>query len=68
MLALPSARGFGVFAYAVPLTAIAGLAALLVVLLPRWRAARAPAGGEPRATALSSDDAARLDADMARFD
>jgi cytochrome c-type biogenesis protein CcmH len=68
VLALPSARGFGVFAYAVPLTAIAGLAALLVVLLPRWRAARAPAGGEPRATALSSDDAARLDADMARFD
>jgi cytochrome c-type biogenesis protein CcmH len=68
VLALPSASGFGVFAYAVPLAAIAGLAVLLIVLLPRWRGARASPGGEPAPAALSNDDAARLDADMARFD
>jgi cytochrome c-type biogenesis protein CcmH len=68
VLALPSAHGFGVLAYAVPLAVVAFLAAALAVLLPRWRANRgAP---EPDATPppLSREDAARLDADMARFD
>ena len=46
----------------------AGLAAALVVLLPRWRARRSR-DGDDAATAhpLSEDDAARLEADMARF-
>jgi cytochrome c-type biogenesis protein CcmH len=68
VLALPSAHGFGVFAYAVPVAVLAGLIALLVVLLPRWRAARSAPDPQPAAPALSSDDAARLEADMARFE
>jgi cytochrome c-type biogenesis protein CcmH len=67
VLALPSSSGFGVFAYLVPLAVVLGLAAALVVLLPRWRR-RERAGAEPRRRALSAEDAARLDADMARFE
>jgi cytochrome c-type biogenesis protein CcmH len=69
VLALPSASGVGVLAYAVPLAAVAVIVALLVALLPRWRAA-----GRARRTAsqlppeLSPEDASRLEADMARFD
>jgi cytochrome c-type biogenesis protein CcmH len=69
VLALPSAHGFGVLAYAVPLAALAAIVALLATLLPRWRAAgrarRAQAGPSPE---LSPEDAARLESDMARFD
>jgi hypothetical protein len=43
--------------------------AALVVLLPRWRRNRPPpggtAGGAP--SALSDEDSARLDADLARY-
>jgi len=69
VLALPSSGGFGVFAYAVPLAVVIGLAAALAVLLPRWRARQRTSGEEaaPR-PALSAEDSARLDADMARFD
>jgi cytochrome c-type biogenesis protein CcmH len=70
VLGLPSSGGFGVFAYAVPIAVVVGLVAALLVLLPRWRAradarTRASACSQPT---LSADDAARLDADMARFD
>jgi cytochrome c-type biogenesis protein CcmH len=69
VLALTSSHGFGALAYIVPLGAVAVIVALLVALLPRWRAAgrakRAHAHAPP---ALSADDAARLEADMARFD
>jgi cytochrome c-type biogenesis protein CcmH len=70
VLALPSSGGFGVFAYAVPIAVVVGLVAAVLVLLPRWRArgaarTRARRSSEP---ALSAEDAARLDADMARFD
>lgn len=69
VLALPSSGGFGVFAYAVPLAVVLGLVATLVVLLPRWRARQRTSGAEEASRrALSSEDAARLDADMARFD
>jgi cytochrome c-type biogenesis protein CcmH len=68
VLALPSSNGFGVLAYAVPLAVVVGLATALIVLLPRWRAARAAPGEREGAAALSRDDAARLEADMARFD
>jgi cytochrome c-type biogenesis protein CcmH len=68
VLALPSAHGFGVFAYAVPLAVLAGLVAALAILLPRWRAGRAGSAEHEPAPELSRDDAARLDADMARFD
>jgi cytochrome c-type biogenesis protein CcmH len=69
VLALPSAHGFALAAYLVPIAAVLALIAALAVLLPRWRrrALARAAPGAPEAT-LSSADAARLDADLARFD
>lgn len=69
VLALPSDHGFDLAAYLVPLLAVLALLATLAVLLPRWRRqARAQAGAEQRQQALSATDAARLDADITRFD
>jgi cytochrome c-type biogenesis protein CcmH len=69
VLALPSAHGFDLTVYLVPLAAFLALLATLAVLLPRWRRhAREEAGHETDAPHLSSTDAARLDADLARFD
>jgi cytochrome c-type biogenesis protein CcmH len=69
VLALPSAHGFDLAAYLVPLAAVLALAAALAVLLPRWRRqGRAQSVDPASRSALSSGDAARLDADMARFD
>jgi cytochrome c-type biogenesis protein CcmH len=69
VLALPSAHGFDLAAYLVPLGAVLALIAALAVLLPRWRRrARAPDEQDAPRPALSSSDSARLDADLARFD
>ena len=69
VLGLPAAHGFGLSAYLVPLAAVLGLLALLAVLLPRWRRrARAELAREARRPALDAADAARVDADLARFD
>jgi cytochrome c-type biogenesis protein CcmH len=69
VLGLPSASGFDLTAYLVPLVAVIALVALLIVLLPRWRR-RAPAqqAGETPKPALGAADAARLESDLARFD
>jgi cytochrome c-type biogenesis protein CcmH len=68
VLGLPADHGFGVAAYLVPLAAVLGLAALLAVLLPRWRRrSRAAHAGEDPAP-LPAADAARLESDLARFD
>jgi cytochrome c-type biogenesis protein CcmH len=68
VLGLPAEHGIGLAAYLVPLAAVLTLAALLVVLLPRWRRrSRAAAPGEPPAP-LPPADAARLESDLARFD
>lgn len=69
VLALPSAHGFDATVYVVPAAVVAALVALLAVLLPSWRRRarareRQAEPGEP----LSAEDAARLDADLARFD
>ncbi len=77
VLALPDPKGVGITAYAIPLALGAILVAALALFIPRWRrrppagmvsadgAAAGPghAGGE-----LSDGDAARLDADLARYD
>jgi cytochrome c-type biogenesis protein CcmH len=69
VLGLPAAHGFDLAAYLVPLLAVLVLAALLVVLLPRWRRrARAAGEADAPAQALSGEDAARLETDLARFD
>ncbi len=76
VLGLPGAHGFDLTAYLVPLAVVLALGALLVVLLPRWRRhasqsrRQGPAaldGSAPKAP-LAGPDAARLDADLARFD
>ena len=69
VLALPSTHGFDLAAYLVPLAAVLLLLAVLVLLLPRWRRqAAAQADREAPPPALSSGDAARLEADLSRFD
>jgi cytochrome c-type biogenesis protein CcmH/NrfF len=69
VLALPSASGFDLAAYLVPLAAVLVLLAALAVLLPRWRRrARAQALAPGAAPSLSAADAQRLDADLERFD
>lgn len=69
VLALPKAEGFDLAAYLVPLAAVVFLAGVLALLLPRWRRrARAQATRQVDVPALAATDAARLDADLARFD
>jgi cytochrome c-type biogenesis protein CcmH len=72
VLALPATHGFDLAAYLVPFAVFAFVLALLALLLPRWRARSrdkvALAAGVADATTLSPADAARLEADMARFD
>jgi cytochrome c-type biogenesis protein CcmH len=70
VLGLPSAHGFDLSVYLVPLAVVLALIATLAVLLPRWRRhARAQATrGSSSAVALSAADAARLESDLAHFD
>jgi hypothetical protein len=69
VLGLPSAHGFDLTVYLVPLAAFLALLATLAVLLPRWRRhARAQAGSVLEAPPLDPAATARLDADLARFD
>jgi len=69
VLGLPGAHGFDLTVYLVPLAAFLALLATLAVLLPRWRRhAREQAGRTVDGTQLDSADAARLEADLARFD
>lgn len=69
VLALPRAKGFDLVVYVVPAAVVLALLALLAWLVPRWRR-RSPADLAEPATAgeLSAADAARLEADMRRFD
>ncbi len=70
VLGLPGAHGFDLTVYLVPVAAVVGLLALMVVLLPRWRRrTRTETSAAERAPAsLSGSDAARLESDLARFD
>jgi cytochrome c-type biogenesis protein CcmH len=69
VLGLPSAKGFDLTAYLVPIAVVLGLLALLARLLPSWRRhARAQAEEAPQAPTLSPSETARLDADLERFD
>lgn len=67
-LALPSASGFDLTAYLVPLAAVLALAATLAMLLPRWRRRARTRSPELAPPGLTASDTARLDADLARFD
>ncbi|HEY5192904.1 MAG TPA: cytochrome c-type biogenesis protein CcmH [Solirubrobacteraceae bacterium] len=69
VLALPSAKGFDLAAYLVPVAVVLALIGLLALLLPSWRRhARTQAAQTTNIPPLSTDDAARLDADLKRFD
>jgi cytochrome c-type biogenesis protein CcmH len=71
VLGLPGAHGFDLTAYLVPLAVVLALLALLVVLLPRWRSQareKTSRRGDDAVMPLPPPDAARLDADLARFD
>lgn len=69
VLGLPATHGFDLAAYLVPLAAVLGLLTVLALLLPRWRRqARAQGTGEALDPPLDAADAARLEADLARFD
>lgn len=68
VLALPSAHGFDATVYIVPAAVVAALVALLAVLLPSWRRRARARERQGAPEGLSSEDAARLDADLARFD
>jgi cytochrome c-type biogenesis protein CcmH len=68
VLALPSAHGFDLAAYLVPLAVLAALVALATMLLVRWRHRASEPAPAPIPEELSKADAARLQADLARFD
>jgi cytochrome c-type biogenesis protein CcmH len=69
VLGLPSAHGFDLSAYLVPLAVVLALLATLALLLPRWRRrARAQSAAEAGAPSLDAAAAARLESDLARFD
>lgn len=70
VLALPQDHGFSLAVYIVPAAVVLALAALLAVVLPRWRrrarAANIPPDGG--AQTLSVADSRRLEEDLARYD
>lgn len=69
VLDLPSAKGFDLTVYLVPIAVVLALLTLLAFLLPSWRRhALALRGVTEHAPELSAADAARLDADLAQFD
>jgi cytochrome c-type biogenesis protein CcmH/NrfF len=70
VLGLPRAHGFDLTVYLAPLAVLLALLATLAVLLPRWRrhARDRQATQEAPPPTLAAGDAARLEADLARFD
>jgi cytochrome c-type biogenesis protein CcmH len=71
VLGLPGAHGFDLTAYLVPLAVVLALLTLLALLLPRWRRQAKESArqkDEAASSPLLPPDAARLDADLARFD
>ena len=67
VLALPPDKGFNLAAYLVPAAIVLlGVTAVVTIAIRRRRAPREPAG--PLAPALAGDDAARLEADLERYD
>ncbi len=71
VLALPQSRGFNLAVYIVPVALIGILAAMLAVALPRWRRRGGPPPGQDppggAGAELTDADAARLEADLARY-
>lgn len=67
VLATPKASGFDLAAYLVPIAVVLVLLGVVAMLVPRWR--RRASGAEPAASSgpLDTDEARRLDDDLARY-
>ena len=65
VLAVPEQEGFGLTTYLVPALVLLGGAAGAIAMAIRWRRRPAPA---PAAAGQDPDDAARLEADLRRYD
>lgn len=69
VLTLPSAKGFDLAAYLVPIAVVLALIATLAMLLPRWlRSSQGERVVRTASPTLSDADAERLERDMERFD
>ena len=71
VLAKPPASGFNLTVYVLPPAVLIAGAAFILYTLPRWRARARQAAAEPMApgnATLSTDDADRLDRDLAAYD
>jgi cytochrome c-type biogenesis protein CcmH len=68
VLALPRGSGFDLSAYLVPVIAFAVAAAGLAFGVARWRKAAKSAHRSDEPPGPEGEDAARLDADIARYD
>jgi cytochrome c-type biogenesis protein CcmH len=69
VLAEPENDGFQLTAWVVPVLAALAALALVILVARRWRRGGASGDGEDDAgTALTDDDARRLDAELAAFD
>lgn len=69
VLALPRGSGFDLSAYLVPIVAFAIAVAALVLGVLRWRrASGSPGAGGEEAAGPDAEEAARLEADLARYD
>ncbi|MGH2974524.1 MAG: cytochrome c-type biogenesis protein [Solirubrobacterales bacterium] len=70
VLALPKAKGFDLSAYLVPVLALIVAIVALAFSVARWRRAGGPRSKprEPNDSQPSDDDAARLEADLSRYD
>lgn len=66
VLALPRHSGFSLTAYLVPVALVLAMGFALFITVPRWRAR--PAGEIAAPAALTPDEAARLDGELARLD
>ncbi len=69
VLALPKASGFDLSAYLVPIVALFVAIAVLAFGVARWRrAGNSPAAPDTAHAGPDDDDAARLEADIQRYD
>jgi cytochrome c-type biogenesis protein CcmH len=70
VLALPQDSGFDLSAYVVPIVAFIVAAVALALGVTRWRRDGGGPGGDehPSSVGPNSEDAERLDADLARYD
>ncbi len=70
VLALPKATGFDLSAYLVPVVALLVAVTALAFSVARWRRAAGakPTSEAPPADGPEGDDAARLEADISRYD